>query len=100
MTRDQLERLAAVRINLLPAIELSRHFVFERDGFVSLVERDGQETGAIGCPGLLTGKGYAALIWRSGEPWFVAKGFEQPAQAGQVDTIRRFQADLETALKK
>jgi hypothetical protein len=101
VTSRQLERLAAAGINLLPALELAHHYVFERDGFISLVERtQSNSTGSIGAPGLLTEKGFAALVWRTDRPWFVAKGFEEPARDEQVAAIRRFTADLETALKK
>ena len=101
MTSRQLERLAAAGINLLPALELAHHYVFERDGFISLVERtQSNSTGSIGAPGLLTEKGFAALVWRTGQPWFVAMGFEEPARDEQVAAIRRFTADLEFALKK
>ena len=101
MTSRQLERLAAAGINLLPALELTHHWVFERDGFIALVERgNNNSSGSIGAPGLLTEKGFAALVWRTGQPWFVAKGFEEPARDEQVTAIRRFTADLEFALKK
>jgi hypothetical protein len=92
-----LERVAAAGIRLLPA-GLAGHFVFERNGFVCLVERAGDGFGPIGAPGLMTEKGFAALVWRGDDGWFVGKGFEQPAAAEQVDKIRAFAADLGAAL--
>ena len=95
----KLERLAASGIQLLPVLEIANHYVFERDGFVALVEKTPAGFGAIGAPGLLVERGFAALVWRGGEGWFVAKGFEQRAQNDQVDALRRFAADLEAALR-
>ena len=73
-----------------------RHVVVSRGGFAAVVDR---HKGEIGAPGLLIGRGLAMLVWRGGEPFFVAKSHEQPATADQVDALRRFRADLETALK-
>jgi len=92
-----LERLAAAGIQLLPA-QLANHFAFERGGFVCLVERAGEGFGNIGSPGLMTEKGFAALVWREDRAWFVARGFEQLATAEQVEEIRSFDADLRAAL--
>ena len=77
---------------------MSKHFVFERDGFVALVERREDGFGSIGAAGILSEKGFAPLVHRDGGPFFVAKGFEQPANDEQVSGVRRFQADLEMAL--
>ena len=92
-----LERLAAAGIQLLPA-QLANHFVFERSGFVCLVERAGEGFGKIGSPGLMTETGFAALVWRGNDARFVCKGFEQLATAAQVREIRAFAADLRGAL--
>jgi hypothetical protein len=92
-----IERIAAAGIQLLPA-GLASHFVFERNGFICLVERIGDGFGHIGAPGLMTEKGFAALVWRGNDGWFVGKGFEQPAAAEQVEEIRAFGADLRAAL--
>lgn len=100
MLEQQLERLAERGINLLPAVEITTHFIFERDGFVALVERKEDGFGNIGAPGLLIEQGgFAALVWRGATAWFVARGFEQPATADQVAVIRKFAHDLEWALK-
>jgi hypothetical protein len=90
-----LERLAAANIQLLPLTQIQRHWVFERDGFVSLVERtvDGG-FGNIGAPGLLTSQGMAVLVNNA----FVAKGINVPASEEQVESLRAFSRDLQAAL--
>ena len=92
------ERLAAAGIQLLPAIEITTHYVFERDGFVSLVERTPEGFGGIGSAGILTGTGFAALIRRGDRSYFVAKNFEREADPQQVEALNRFSADLKSAL--
>ena len=91
------ERLAAAGIDLLPA-EVTTHFLFVREGFVSLVERREKEFGNVGAAGLMVESGYAALVWRGGEAFFVGKGFERRATAGEVTVLRRFEGDLRAAL--
>lgn len=100
MLEQQLQRLAERNINLLPAVEIATHFIFERDGFIALVERKPEGFGQAGAPGLLVEQGgFAALVWRGSEPWFVARGFEQRATPDQVTAIRSFAGDLDYALK-
>jgi hypothetical protein len=94
----QLERLAAAGFQILPLEGLETHFVLERDGFVALVERKVDGFGGTGSAGLLTGKGFAALVWRGERAFFVGKGFEQAATVGQVAALRRFDADLRVVL--
>ena len=96
---EKLERLVAAQINLIPAVEISTHFIFERDGFAALVERKGEQFGGIGAAGLLTDKGLAPLVWRGEEAFFVGKGFEQPADPDQIEKLRRFLAYLKSALR-
>jgi hypothetical protein len=95
----KLERLAAAGIQLLPALEITTHYVFERDGFVALVERTADGFGGIGSAGLLTGAGFAALLERGGRSYFVAKNFEMEARPEQVEALRRFSSDLREALR-
>jgi hypothetical protein len=95
---EALERLAAAGIQLLPAFEITTHYVFERDGFVALVERTAEGFGDIGSAGLLTGSGFAALVRRGTRSYFIAKNFEQQASPEQVESLRRFSSDLKTAL--
>jgi len=95
---DALDRLAAAGIQPFPA-QLANHFVFERGGFVCLVERADEGFGRIGSPGLATEHGFAALVWRGDQAWFIGKGFEQAATAEQVQEIRSFDAALRAALR-
>ena len=94
---QKLEKLAAAGIQIIPA-EVTSHFILERDGFVSFVERREEAFGNIGTAGLMTERGFAALIWRGDQAFFVAKGLEQPALPEQVQQIRAFAADLAGAL--
>jgi hypothetical protein len=98
MIERQLERLAAAGIQLLPLEEFQRHFVLERDGFVSLVERKDGGFGNIGAAGLATPQGLAMLTRRSQDLFFVGRGFEIAATPEQVHALRAFERDLRTAL--
>ncbi|MDX2151608.1 MAG: hypothetical protein SFV54_12795 [Bryobacteraceae bacterium] len=95
----RLERLAAAQIEILPLPTIEKHFCLSRDGFVALVERRPDGFGKIGASGLLTSQGFAALVWRDGVPRFVAKGVDEPANPEQVESLRRFANDLESALR-
>lgn len=97
MLEQKLERLAQAGIQLIPA-DIRTHYILERDGFVALVERRGDDFGVAGAAGLLTEKGLAPLVWRGGSAFFVAKGFERQATPEQVELLRTFQAALESAL--
>ena len=92
-----LERLAAANINLLPA-DIGSYFALERGGFCALVERTENGFGRIGSAGLLTESGFAALIWRDAQPFFVGKKYERGAAHQEVTALRTFQADLAAAL--
>jgi hypothetical protein len=96
---EKLERLTAAGIRLLPTCEITTHYVFERDGFVALVARAGDGFGEIGSPGILTPQGFAALIRRKGKAFFVAQGYEQPADERQVEKLRQFASDLQAVLR-
>ena len=95
---SRLERLAAANIQLLPLSEIESYFVLERRGFVALVERTTAGFGRIGSAGLLTEKGFAALLWRGSQALFVGKEYERAAAAEEVEALRAFQADLNAAL--
>lgn len=95
----KLERVLAARIELVPDIQITTHYVFARDGFASLVEKRAGGFGNIGAPGLVTESGFAALLWRDGMGVFVGRGFEVPATAEQVEQIRAFDKDLNEALR-
>ena len=92
------EKLVAAGIQIIPA-EITSHFILERDGFVAFVERRENGFGNIGAAGLMTERGFGALIWRSDQAFFVGKGFEQPASPEQVQLIRTFATDLANALR-
>jgi hypothetical protein len=94
----KFERLIAVRIQLLPTLEVAKHFVFERDGYIALVERRDGGFGGIGAAGMLAEGKFAALVYRGDGAFFVGKGFEQPASDEQVEGVRAFQSDLQQAL--
>ncbi len=95
---EKFEKLVSANIQLLPLSEIETHFVFEREGFIALVERRDDGFGRVGTAGLLTEKGIAPLVWREASAYFIAKGFEQPASEVQVEQLRRFQKDLDAAL--
>ena len=92
-----LRGLAAAGFQIVPA-DLTSHFIIERDGLVAFVERRDNDFGNVGAPGLMTERGFAALIWRDGQAFFVTKGFEQPATPEQVQKLRAFARELEQAI--
>jgi hypothetical protein len=95
---EKFQKLVAAGIQILPASDAGSYFIFERAGFVALVERRGEGFGSIGAAGILTEKGLAPLVHRGNQAFFVAKGIEQAASTEQVSDLRRFQADLAAAL--
>ncbi len=95
-----LQKLVDHGIQLLPAAELTTHFVFERDGFIALVERRNEAFGNAGAPGLLCPQGMAQLIWRGDQAFFIAKGFERRAALEEVEKLRSFGEDLKKSLSK
>lgn len=97
-TLHKLERLAAAHIRLLPDAKQTTHFVFERGGYVALVERRETEFGSIGSAGRLNGDLFETLVWKQDQPFFVSKVAESAASPQQVDEIRAFQRDLTAAL--
>jgi hypothetical protein len=94
----RLERVAKLGIRILPLAEINSHFVFERDGFVVLVERRDGGFGGVGGPGQLSEKGFSALVDRQGASWFVGKGGERQAGAGEAEAARKLFTDLKSAL--
>jgi hypothetical protein len=98
-TLEQLQRLADAGIQLVPVLELTTHFVFERGGFAALVERTPEGFGGIGASGRLTETGLAPLVWRDSGPCFVAKDRQTPASEEEVAALRRFAGDLTAALR-
>jgi hypothetical protein len=98
MQPDVFERLVAANIEVLPGSMSNRHVVFARDGFVALVELTGAGFGSVGSAGMLTEKGFAPLTSKNGTYYFVAKNLERPASDAEVDKLRAFQHDLQSAL--
>jgi hypothetical protein len=92
------EKLVGAGIQILPLAEISTHFVFERNGFIALVERRGDGFGKAGAPGLLMEKGMAQLVWRGERAFFVAKGWQREAAAEEIAALRTFGNDLEKIL--
>jgi len=96
----QLERLAALNIEILPTTEIPSHFVLTRGEAVVLVERRAEGFGAIGSPGALSEKGgFAALVERQGRPFFIAKGEEREASEAEAAQVRQLYQDLKEALR-
>ncbi|BDC50437.1 hypothetical protein F183_A27530 [Bryobacterales bacterium F-183] len=96
---DKLQRLVDAGIELVPAVEITTHFIFQRDGFAALVERRGDGFGGIGSSGLLTTEaGLAMLVWRGEQAHFVGRGYDRPATDEEVQKLRAFSADLTAAL--
>ncbi len=99
MDASRAQRIADLGFQLVPLPDISNHVALERDGFVSLVTVSGEDLGESGAPGLLTENGFAAMIWRGSDAFFVAKGFERRATVSEIEAIRRFDDDLKTALR-
>lgn len=96
---EKLQRLVDAGIELVPAVEIPTHFIFQRDGFAALVERRGDAFGGIGSSGLLTVEsGLAMLVWRGEQAHFVGRGYDRPATPDEVQKLRAFSADLAAAL--
>jgi len=95
----KLERVLAAKIELIPELNITTHYVFARDGFAALVEKRDGGFGNIGTPGLVTENGFAPLLWRDEQGVFTGRGFEVMATAEQVAAIRSFDRDLNEALR-
>ena len=97
MTPEIAARLESLRIQL--AAQGKDYCMFLRENCVALAQfRDGAFT-SIGSSGMMTEKGLAYLFWNEGRPMLAAHGGAQiPAGPDQVEAIRSFSADLETAL--
>ena len=95
----KLERVLAARIELVPDLKITTHYVFTRDSYAALVEKRDGGFGNVGTPGLITEKGFAALLWRGRQGVFVGRGFEIMATDEQVAQIRAFDRELNEALR-
>ena len=72
--------------------------VLARDNCVALAELSDTGFGSVGSTGMMSAAGLAFLVWREGKAYLAAKGNEAEADVAQVDAIRRFSADLKSAL--
>ena len=97
-TLRKLERLAEARIDIVPLIDVTSHFVLAREQWAAFVERSGDGFGQIGSAGRLTDRGLAVLVWRQETAYFQGKGWEEQASADDVAQLRAFASDLEQAL--
>jgi hypothetical protein len=90
-----VSRLEDLNIRLIvegPAVSM-----YVRDNCMAAV--GGSNPGMnLGSTGMMTEQGVAYLVWRDGQPYLAAKGSETRATPEQVETIRRFSADLKNAL--
>lgn len=94
----QLERIAASGIQILPVPEIGTHFVLERNGCIVLAERREDGFGALGSPGSLSEKGFAALVVRDGHDWFIGKNELREASDTEASEARRLYRDLRDIL--
>jgi hypothetical protein len=75
------------------------YYLFVRDNCAAFAhEREG--TIALGSSGIMTEQGLAYLMWREEQPFLASHGGgEMPANDEQVAAVRRFAADLRSALE-
>jgi hypothetical protein len=93
---NRLEELNIQRVGDGPSFS-----IYVRENCIGVVAAAGSaNSGALnqGSTGLMTEQGLAYLIWREGQPYLAAKGGEVPATPEQLESIRKFSQDLETAL--
>ena len=89
-----MSRLEDLNIRLM--VEGPSVSIYLRDNCIAAV--GGNLGSNQGSTGMMTERGLAYLVWRDGQPYLVAKGGETPATPEQVETIRKFSEDLNTAL--
>jgi hypothetical protein len=95
-----VSRLEDLNIRLMaegPAVS-----IYVRDNCIAAVgANQPKNQGANqGSTGMMTEQGLAYLVWRDGRPYLAAKGSETPATPEQVETIRKFSEDLNSALSQ
>jgi hypothetical protein len=96
VTPEIAARLAALDISLIA--EAREYSIFAREGCLALAQHNEAGFVSLGSSGMMTENGLAYLVWRGERALLVAKEIEQPAQADQVEQIRKFSGDLKTAL--
>lgn len=95
---EQLQRISAAGIELLPAPQIGTHFVFTRDGCAVIVEKRGDGFGGIGSPGRIGERGFEVLVERNGRTVFAGRGAESAATEAEAAAARRLLKDLQSAL--
>ena len=95
---EKLRRLAEAGIDVALMPGGAKYVLLARDGFAALVSIDGGALGRVGSSALVTPNGLAMLVWRGQSPFFVGKGTDIPATAEQLELVRGFTKDLESAL--
>ncbi len=83
-------------LNIRLMVEGPSVSIYVRDNCIAAV--GGANVINQGSTGMMTEQGLAYLVWRDGLPFLAAKGGETPATPEQVETIRKFSADLKSAL--
>ena len=96
MTPEIAGRLAGCDIVL--AAQAKDYCMFVRGNCMALAPSAEERFTSLGSSGTITANGLAYLVWRDGVAWLAAHGSETPADAEQVEAIRRFSADLQMAL--
>ena len=72
--------------------------MFVRGNCMALAQSAEERFTSLGSSGMITANGLAYLVWRGERPLLVAKQGELPAEAEQVEQIRKFSGDLKSAL--
>jgi hypothetical protein len=83
-------------LNIRLMVEGPAVSIYLRDNCIAAV--GGANVINQGSTGMMTEQGLAYLVWRDGLPYLAAKGGETPATPEQVEIIRKFSADLKSAL--
>jgi hypothetical protein len=91
------ERLRSFDIQTVA--DVKDYSLLVRGECVALVYRNAEGSVSIGASGLMTANGVAYLVWQDGQALLAAKGHPPAAaEPGQVETVRKFSADLKQAL--
>jgi hypothetical protein len=96
LTPEVTARLRQLAIEV--AAEGNGRAVLAREHCMAVVELSATGAVSIGSTGIMTTAGLAFLLWRDGKAYLAAKGNETQADAAQVESIRRFSADLKSTL--
>lgn len=97
--QDQLERLAALGIQRVEALEMAHFVVVSRDRFAALLEHRNGRIVRIGTAGIVTEQGLGMLLWRGEEARVVGKGMDRVASREEVESLRRFSSDIQTVFQ-